>query len=312
MADPVFSLREYNPTGGIDEQGYRTYRRTWHVTCSDATMGPRGVAEYVGLNAQGIKPGLWAQYKVNDWEIDLYARCKKQDASLISANDPHNWVFTADYDSKPFDFGAGGVNSLTPGTSPTDRTSVEPILLPWMFKSVTVEQDIAITTSYDIPSRKIRASNGQSYSPSPTVKRYIPGVQITTYAASPPWAKKVRYTGAINDATWQGFGPETVLCSNYEITSVFNQNLYYWQVDITLLLADPEAGDPDWSLRILDAGSFEYISTVKPNEKIKDSQGNFVSDPVPLDGNGRKLAPGLPLIYNVYRQYKMRDFDAII
>lgn len=311
MADPVFTMVELPPTGSIDEQGYRTYRRTWMVSCSDPTMGPRGVAEFVGLNATGIPPGLYAQYQVNSWEIDLWARCKGQQAQPRNANDPYNWTFTADYDSKPFDFGTGSTD-LSAGTSPTAQSSTDPTLLPIMVKSVTIETDIALTTDYSTPSKKVQASNGQAFSPAVTVKRYTPGVQITTYTAFAPWANKVRYTGAVNNDTFLGFAPNTLLCSDYSIQSVFQQNQYYYQIDITFLIADPESGDPDWDLRVLDCGTYERIGPSKPNEKIKDSQGNFVTDPVCLDGNGKKLPLGDPLVYLLFRGHKFRAFSGIL
>jgi hypothetical protein len=303
MAIDEDNIYELPRTGSIDEQGYRTYKREFIVE-SDGNDddGPRAVALAVGLK---YDLGLYSQYDCGGSEVDLWARCKGQAVEAVPGQ-KNIWKFTANYDSKPFDFGVGSTD-LNAGEAPTAAANQDPTLRPLMIKSVTIEVEEAMTTDYSTPSKKVRASNGQAFSPPVMRKRYIPGFTITTWLNFAPWNRKADYTGAVNNDTFLGFAPNTLKCSSYEIQSVWEQNLYYYQIDITFLI-----GDPDWDVRVLDCGTYEYVSTVMPNEKIKDSQGNFVTDPVPLDGAGRKLALGDPLVYLLFKDSKQRAFANIL
>ncbi|QEL13869.1 hypothetical protein [Limnoglobus roseus] len=298
----IINMTEMPRVGSIDEQGYRSYRREWLVETDDVNDGPRAVANAVGL---AYSVGLYSQYNCGGSEVDLWARCKSQSSDPVQGQ-LNFWKFIANYDSKPFDNGTGS-SDLNAGTQPTPAATQEPTLRPLMVKSVTVEVEEALTTDYSMPSKKVRASNGQAFSPPVMRKRYIPGITITTWLAYAPWGKKADYTGAVNNDTFLGFAPNTLKCTGYEIQSVFEQNLYYYQIDLTFLI-----GDPDWDVRVLDCGTYEYISTTMPNEKIKDSQGNFVTDPVPLDGSGRKLPLGDALVYLLFKDCKQRAFNSIL
>jgi hypothetical protein len=296
----VTEYKELSRSGSIDEQGYRTYRREFLVTTDNPLDGPLTVAA-------GVPVPFYSVYNLGDGEVDIYARCKKQDATPIPG-ELYLWKFTCDYDSKPMDFNVGSNGAMTPASDqePTPQNQQAPNLRPWMIKFGSTQVEEAITTDYSTPSKRIVASNGQPFD-GLSVTRSIAQFTVTGWTVAPGFDKVQTYVNTVNDGAFLGFAENTLKCVDYQVQSVFEQNAYFYQRDITIQIAQT-----DWDIRVLDAGTYQKVSNSKPNEAIKDSTGNPVDSPVPLNGSGIKLEPGNPLVYLLFKGYPKRNFNTIV
>lgn len=294
----VVEVKELSRSGNIDEQGYRSYRREFLVRTDDPLDGPLTVAA-------GVPVPFYSVYNLGGGEVDLFARCKRQDATPVPG-ELYLWRFTADYDSKPLDLNIGSNGGMTPSGEPQPFNAVAPNLRPWMIKFGSTQIEEVITTDYSVPSKRVVASNGQPFE-GLSVTRSIAQFTVTGWTVLPGFDKVQTYVNTVNDAPFLGFAANTLKCVDYQIQSVYEQNAYFFQRDITLQIAQT-----DWDIRVLDAGTYETVSSSKPNEAIKDSTGNPVDAPYPLDGNGRKLAPGLPLTYLLFKGYPKRNYNFLV
>lgn len=294
----VVEYKELSRSGNIDEQGYRAYRREFLVTTDNPLDGPRTVAA-------GVPIPFYSAYDCGDGETDLWARNKRQEATPIPG-ELYLWKYTLDYDSKPIDFGVGSNGGLTPSGSPQPQNAQPPNLRPWMIKFGSTQVEETITTDYSVPSKRIVASNGQPFE-GLSVTRSIAQFTVTGWTILPGFEKVQQFVNSVNDGAFLGFAENTLKCVDYQIQSVFEQNAYFFQRDITIQIAQT-----DWDIRVLDAGTYEKVSMHKPNESIKDSTGNPVDSAVPLDGNGRRLGIGEPLIYLLFKGYPKRNFNLIV
>lgn len=109
---------------------------------------------------------------------------------------------------------------------------------------------------------------------------------IVTYtneaAVNPKFKSFYKYLNACNDNDYLGFEPYTLRCTG--ISAEYDQAKQAWRVSVEF------THNPDgWELVYYDAG-FNEIEDGK-RRAILDDRGNPVSQPVPLDGQGKALTP---------------------
>lgn len=126
----------------------------------------------------------------------------------------------------------------------------------------------------------------------------------------------LNYIGCANSTTFRGQLPETWLIRDFITTGRgFKNTAPYWRRRITFVY-DPKATKAKdgttvaigWARRVLSAGYRQLVSGVMA--PILD-QGRPVSQAVPLDANGLRLAPGGTPVYLTFHPYPLVDFNAI-
>ena len=112
----------------------------------------------------------------------------------------------------------------------------------------------------------------------------------------------------INPSNTANFPAKTVRCTEYNVTSVQENGLAYWEVNVTLEYR-PKAWNP---VQVLDAGTVFLKSMSLPPQPILDATGNPTSSSVALDGSGHVLtAAGTP-VYIDFPGYYETNFAAIL
>jgi hypothetical protein len=128
---------------------------------------------------------------------------------------------------------------------------------------------------------------------------------------SETFANVAEYTNSVNDGVWLGFNDQCVRCTEYKLTTQYEQGNWYWQKVVSFLISET----PYNPVKILDAGTFEkkYITGGgQKNAPILDGTGQPITSPVPLNGTGEALTPGDPYFYHEFIGYRKLDWAGIV
>lgn len=115
-------------------------------------------------------------------------------------------------------------------------------------------------------------------------------------ATNPKFKSFYKYLNACNDADYLGFEPYTLRCTG--ISAEYEQAKQAWRVSVEF------THNPDgWEIVYYDAGFNEIDNGER--RAILDQRGNPVSQPVPLDGQGKALPPAVGTLVseNTSNQY---------
>ena len=247
-------------------------------------------------------------------ETDPWALLKKKSAKQLSGQDGgFLWQVTCEYDSEPFERNAGGMDPGSGGTGsagagPTDNSQTQPDLRPYTIELGTnkttriLRKDVATFADVD-------NSAGQPFDPPVEVPCHNPTIKFKLWKATgdDDISNVDTYTDHINDDTWNGWPAGTVLCKQYTLTSVFEQNSWWWEK-----VVEVEIKHDGWNpVSILDAGTTRLV-TGKPPQPILDQSGNPITSPTLLDGTGQPLLSGGTPVYIDVNAYYEADFDNIL
>lgn len=127
------------------------------------------------------------------------------------------------------------------------------------------------------------------------------------------------YKGAVNSDIFLGFDPGFAKCIEISGTRARVADLVYWKVryEIHFRLSNPIPGTPKigWIRRLLDEGRIEKTGTAGDGTpellQNKDQEGTVLSEPVLLDGEGKKLADGSPAVYLEFETRRKLPFETL-
>lgn len=285
MADDV---REIRNDVSFNDDGTTSITRTWMVQYDDFSPNLTTLAALVPVARWDIHPDLTA--------------CVAKRKS-IRMTDIGLWEITVDYDNK----------TTPPDKQEAQDKTQDPTLKPPIYKFGSVKG--TKTVNVDKVGNAVVNSAGMPFENGLEVPWCHPTINITTYKTTFDFTKVTTFVNCINQAEWvvsalpYTFPANTVLCTEYTFSSVFEQNAYYWQVDITLEY-DPEGWNP---VKILDAGTHEIGEAGEPPRPILSDDGTAgVTTPVPLDGNGLVLNSDDPVVYLNFVPYTEVDFDNLL
>ncbi|HYH67161.1 MAG TPA: hypothetical protein VD866_20865 [Urbifossiella sp.] len=114
---------------------------------------------------------------------------------------------------------------------------------------------------------------------------------------------------AVNSETWRGMEPRTCRLIGVEAQSMQENGVAFWSVSYTLAIKRDT-----WDYRPLDCGFAEWdlgspgLGIPARWVKIVDDYGKEPTEPVPLNGSGRKLTPGDAPVYLRFRIYREISF----
>ena len=149
----------------------------------------------------------------------------------------------------------------------------------------------------DIYGRPLVNSAGESFDPPMTKDFNDLILHIETNEATFDPLLAYEFKGAVNGDMFFGFGPGRAKCIQYSGVKTRAAALTYWRVtrefQFRRQTAVQGASDVGWKRRILDEG-FRELKEIEGEMKLAnitdDETGMAVSQPVPLDGTGKKLA----------------------
>lgn len=114
------------------------------------------------------------------------------------------------------------------------------------------------------------------------------------------------YRDKTNEDLWNGRDPGTVKCNAITPGKPQQSPDGWWYVPVAYQFEVREDG---WDKVILDAG-FAVVDGSGNLTQVKGKDGQPVHEPVPLDGNGGKLAHGDPAVYLTFKGYRRLPFAA--
>lgn len=308
--------------GGSDDwDRKRDFTRSFQVLTDDTGDGPSVVAQAAGI------PLLGSAHP-DDAAALMVGIKASQDSSS-----PYLWSVTCEYTTQiefpeavPVDPGTGQTEPDTPGDAPETPEPAERQENPldrapvWKISFQETQEPLRRAYEYDadgeLTGELIAVVNSAKLPFDPPVmieaSRII--VAVTFNVARVNMRKMADLKDSVNSVAWYGMPARTVRCVGAEASSKYENSLSFWEVTYTFALKDDT-----WDIRVLDSGYAELIPGSAPPrpvvdhwQKIKDPFGVEATEPVPLDGNGRKLTPGNPEVYKVFRGYKERDFNTLV
>lgn len=299
----AYEYREISKEGSFD-QGIRRYTRTYQVIVDSPNYGPGQICS--------LTPDALYQSWVSGTEVDAWALLKKKSAKMVQDNSGLFWEVVCEYDSQPFQQNQGGLDpgsgtGGSSGSTPSEIADTQPDLRPWTVEFGTVRTTKLVTM--DLTATDVVSSNGQPFDPGLEIPVCHPTITITRFkaAADESLANVANYAGSINDGIWQGLPAFTVICTEYKLSSLFEQGQWWWQKVVSFEIFD----EPLNPVKILDCGTFERNAST-PTRAIYDNSGTQLTSPVPLDGNGLKLPLAAPFHYNEFTAYREVDWTDII
>jgi hypothetical protein len=273
-------------SGGIDAQWRKTYRRAWRIV----TDGPFAIGALGALNAVPVPLGHRYELKNNTGaiiEYDNFALALKGDAQIDpDADDDCSWVVTVEYG--PYD----------PTQFPENPLS-HPLKISWggsRFERVVYE---------DKDGNAVTNSAGDYFDPPVMADDSRPTLRITrneqTY--DPTYANTWKDT--VNADIFWGFAVHTVKLALPTGDLEYNPVCGFYYV----VTYEFEVNLKGWRKEILDQGMRQIVAGKK--QKILDDQGEDISSPALLDGNGAKLATGGTPAMITVEVYQEANFSAL-
>lgn len=267
----VISVRELKERqGSIDQAGKTSYSRVFRVETNDPDDGAKTARIAVGISVGDL-------YATPN-ESDSNAYCTSVSANCVS-DDGLSWEVTVEYGPLP------------------DNPLTEPVQYAWSF------QQFEKPTDFDVFGNAIVNSAGDPFAEAVTKDDSRPVLTITRNEPAPFAADLAYlYRDAINATPYLGAGPGQVKVSNISATS---QHDDFWGEYVQVQYEFHFSAE-GWDKRILDAGFREKIEGELKNILV---QGVPASEPVLLDGNGRKLPSDKPPVVRKYQVYPKAPFS---
>lgn len=274
---------KFGGLSGKDELnlGRRHYTQKWLIRTDNPADGKKTVLDYAGV------PQYGTYYKTTT-EFDSFAFLRSRDAELDSSDSSLIWVGTFEFDTIA-DSGQGNQgNSLIPPPQPYD----EPVVAEWDSHE---EKEPAYFAYSDADESFIPITNsaGDLLDPPPERYRTIQVLRLKKNLADFDFIFWSKYSNAINSDSWLGFAPGMVLFKPPKANFVSQRGIGYWDTSFEFHIDYRGWYHYRWDAGVrefIPAGHLEFTWQKPGYNYIKnDGGGTFVTEPVLLDGNGRRL-----------------------
>lgn len=268
----------------LSDKGVRTYTRVFHVITDDPYVGPAAVRAALGISR--------GDPYITDSESDLQARVRRIQPQ--QQDNPRLWEVRVEYDS----------TQEEESESPFDK----PPEVSWDFAQFT-------RVAYkDRDGKAILNSAGQYFDPPIEIDDSRPVLTVVRNEPSYNPSLAYQYRDAVNSDAFYGAPPGTAKVVKITGASAVENDIPFWRVTYEFSF------NPDgWQPSILDQGRYAKIGGKLVPIPEFDTDGNeirgsHVADPVPLNGNGARLADPNPdnavfLDFNVFNE---RAFNALL
>lgn len=316
MAIDIFEELWNERKGTINSSYQNTYTRSF-IAHTD-TLEQTDVAIYDVIYAHASCPKIGDNYPGDD---DTY--CSNVSINP-EQNDPQTWKVVCEYTSNPdsgtsasTDSGAAAppqVSTQQQGQEPADRQA-DPLLR---------QPDVKISFVQYPKIVDLTNSAGDPFYPPITVEKYRPVVSIGCNASAINAYTLATYIGRVNSAT-VNFVTSTGMTLNFAANSarikgiatepILEGAVKYWRLTYELEISTEMNGNTfvGWDLRIRDQG-FRIRKANGDMVQALDGNGNPVTVPVDLNGNGGKNAANAAAVYRQFASddvYKTIDFATL-
>lgn len=306
--------RLWTSRGGTDTfTRQRTYREVWEAI-TDGADDDEEVVAGAGAAAMGL-PRLGQPHPRYPFAV-----CTEISAEQ-SEETPFRWLVSLKYDSNP-----SLPNSTDPdggGQSPGDIPD-NPLLRPAQWKITgqkTTEpgtQWRAVDAGGNLAANltPIRNSAKLPFDPSLQIEVSRPVVRVTRNVPFVSLEYLIRLQDAVNDRVWRTLPKWTARVDSYDTSNKFENGVKFVELSVDIALKAET-----WLAKILDAGLYELSKrpTVEagPKDKytrIRDPFNHEATEPQPLDGNGKRLAPGADFVFlrGLPSNYHLENFTALL
>ena len=292
--DELFSGRRGVP---FSTDMRREYVRRFRVVVTNKYWGPVAIAQapclpfpyapYVAVSPDGV-------------ECDLTAVCVSIVPEVEHEDEWKSWIVTCNYSTEVVESGPDS-NVRFPGQASGSQNQpwLEPAVIEWD------SEESSYAPPFDNNGFPFVNTAGQPFSPAPTFPVAHPVLVVSRNQQTFSPAVVSAYSYAVNSVDFMGNPPGTcqVMPPRAKLMWRGRQSYYRttWRVKIKTNFV-PDDINPEqlvrdvWQPRILDAGSYQLqaIFGLVPIPKSLVPiyiGGQPVSQPVMLDGHGRKLEP---------------------
>lgn len=252
-----------------------------------------GDSKVTALSAAGV-PGLGDAHPENS-----LARCQTVDSEPFQSGEDFNWVFliTAEY------------VTLTTGGPPSDSGEENPLLQPisveWGEEIIALPMHEAYTFGTPEDRNQLEPvlnSAYQRFDPPPQRDKSILTLKIdiaqATYDAT---GLAANYKNRVNSALWYGFAEETVLLASSTARTEYFGETQFWRVTYVFKI------DPDgWVTSVFDEGTYGFDDGGTYGKL--QVNGEDVTGPIPLDGQGHSLFDSIGTINIQPQQFRYRNW----
>lgn len=168
----------------------------------------------------------------------------------------------------------------------------------------------SITDSEGAPRFPILNSAGMPFDPPLTQDYPLLVISIQQNRADYDPEQAMKFLGSVNETEVSVVGftiqPWYGLLRDYSGIQMWDQDGDpYWQVRHEIAVRFEEAG---WCRQVLDAGMYEWDTGSGKFQTSKDSDGEEITEPLPLDGSGAFLAHGGTPVYLPFLTYYTREW----
>lgn len=311
----VSIYRLWTSRGGTDTfTRQRTYREVWEAV-TDSAADDEEVVAGAGAAALGL-PRLGQPHPRFPAAVCVEISAEQSEET------PFRWMVNLKYDSSPT-----LPNSTDPdggGQSPGDIPE-NPLLRPAQWK-IAGQKTTEPGTQWRVVDAggnlaaaltPIRNSAKLPFDPSLQIEVSRPVIRVTKNVPFVTLEYLLRLQDAVNDRVWRTLPKWTARVDNYDTSNKFENGVSFVELSVDITLKAET-----WLAKILDAGFFTLdqrtnLTTGQQEQKwtkIRDPFGHEATEPQPLDGNGRRLAPtddpvflrGLP------SNYHLENFTALL
>lgn len=235
-------------------------------------------------SASGITIPDW--WEAHPGGTDFYVKRK----TVAPYNGPLSWVVTCEYEYVENPLEQGYVVQFTPQSSQE-----------------------AIDTAIDgnVKGKKLCNSANEPFDPPIQEEFYDVGINITRNEASFNITKMAAYFNTVNSDTFAftcnngvrySFDPGKVRCKSIQAEEMRHGQIWYFKVSYEFVVRDD-----GWKRRILDQGFREIVDG--GYKSILDEEGNPITQPVNLNGNGRKLEANANPVFLTFQTKYERAFS---
>lgn len=288
VSEPMSGAR----SSSINRLWQRHYTRTFLVETTGPNVGSLQVRTASGIPQPGAFYHNGLPEGDPDFEYDRGSFAESVEASCNADVDSGGieWIVTVNYG--PYDAGQFGADP-----------SLWPIKVS--FGGERTEKVI----SKDKAGNPITNSAGDPFDPPITIDDSRSTMTVTRNELVSNFDLETAelYRDKINNAAWNGFELNTVKCgiiTTSEPQYDSNAQVYYYTVTYPFTI-----DRKGWIKEILDSGCNELDAYDVPKPIM--NQGQQVSDPVPLDGTGHRLAVGADPSFILIEAYETVDFSGL-
>jgi hypothetical protein len=266
-----------------EQNGNRSYTRTWIVLTDDPRVGPKAVLDAV--------PVLTGQTYDDGFEQDGRAFCVSVSATCTE-EDGMQWEVVAEY---------GAFDAVEFPENPLSRDPE----ISWEYQRTqeAVDREPGDPEA-DPPPKQIKNSAGDSFDPPLLRDVRKPILKLTRNEANFDPLLAFTFHDKVNSNPFFGADPGYVKIEGITPQRVHNPAIgWYWTVQYEFLF-DTRTHDP----QVLNQG-FKRLDDEGERVLCTDNNGEVVTSPVWLDEDGQQIPPDGDPVYLQFQIYERIDFS---